>query len=153
MRERISRSSCNHVIAWEKTEKHKERVVDNSATASFKDVMKMTDLETIIDPFFLDFLQNALAQILDGKVSVVFEDLQSIPITKKYPRMRVFAQRKGVVNVCRDMIDCPRNPTGQIRCLDSDLLGAGVAKRTGKGYLYRCHDGRGFPNFLFPIKI
>lgn len=115
----------------------------------------MTDLVTIIDRSFLEFLQERLARLFKGKVSVVFEDLQSRPITGKFPKMRVFAKRaveKGG-NVCQSMIDCPWNEKAQIKCLLSDAEGAHMARTHKKGIFYRCHQGRGFPNILFPIMI
>lgn len=90
-------------------------------------------------------------RLCKGKVSVVFEDLQSQPITEFHGR-RVFPKRQGD-NLCNRMIDCPQNPQAQLKCLLSDSTGAKMAKTHRKGYLYRCHQGKGFPNFLFPIMI
>ncbi|MCJ7430127.1 aminotransferase class V-fold PLP-dependent enzyme [Candidatus Bathyarchaeota archaeon] len=115
----------------------------------------MTDLTTILDRSFLEFLQERLARLFKGKVSVVFEDLQSRPITGKFPKTRVFARRAEELggNVCQSMIDCPLNEKAQLKCLLSDTEGAHMARTHKKGYFYRCHQGRGFPNLLFPIMI
>lgn len=113
----------------------------------------MTELTTILDEPFLEFLQNSLTELCKGKMSVVFEDLQSIPITTKYPILRVFASRDKCENVCKTMIDCRGNEAAKVKCLLSDKSGATVSKTSKRGYLYRCHHGRGFPNFLFPIKV
>jgi len=115
----------------------------------------LTDLTTVIDEPFLEFLQERLARLFKGKVSVVFEDLQSKPITGRFPKTRVFAKRaieKGD-NVCQKMIDCPWNEKAQLKCLLSDAEGAHMARVNKKGCFYRCHQGRGFPNLLFPIII
>lgn len=76
---------------------------------------------------------------------MVFEDVQGRPISE-YPERRVFARD----NVCKSMIDCKGNPYGREKCWESDKLGGKMAKDQGKGVLYRCHKGIGFPNFLFP---
>jgi selenocysteine lyase/cysteine desulfurase len=112
----------------------------------------MTEIVDILDAKFLEFLQEKLVKLCKGKVSIVFEDLQSRPITGRFPKVRVFAPRKEG-NVCQCMIDCPENEKGQLKCLLSDASGANMARTNKKGYLYRCHQGRGVPNFLFPIVI
>lgn len=108
----------------------------------------MTNLTDILRQDFLIFLQNYLTRLLEGKMSVVFEDAQCRPISG-YEQERVFARE----NVCKNMIDCEDNPYGKEKCWESDKLGGLMAKDKGKGVLYRCHKGLGFPNFLFPIKI
>lgn len=110
----------------------------------------MTDLITILDKSFLEFLETGLTRLCEGQVSVVFEDAQSQPITEE--GKRVFPDRGGR-NICKTMIDCLENEHGHRECLRSDCEGADWAKTEKKGYLYRCHRGKGFPNFLFPIKI
>jgi L-cysteine/cystine lyase len=110
----------------------------------------MTDLITILDKSFLEFLENGLTKLCRGQVSVIFEDIQSRPITED--RKRVFPEREGC-NICEKMIDCPENEAAHRACLRSDAEGATWARTLKKGYLYRCHQGKGFPNFLFPIKI
>jgi L-cysteine/cystine lyase len=112
----------------------------------------MTDLKMILNESFLEFLQEKIAKLCNGKISVVFEDLNAKPITTKLPRERVFAPRDEG-NVCKQMIDNPANKNAQLKCWLSDAQGATMANMLKKGYLYRCHQGKGFPNFLFPIVI
>jgi L-cysteine/cystine lyase len=112
----------------------------------------MTDITRILSRTFLEFLGSGITDLCSGKVSVVFEDLQSIPICQRYPRRRVFAGR-GNENICEQMIDCPENRKGQEKCKASDQAAALVSRNTKKGFLYRCNRGKGFPNFLFPIII
>jgi L-cysteine/cystine lyase len=110
----------------------------------------MTDLTTILDKSFLEFLETSLTKLCEGQVSVIFEDAQSQPITEA--GKRVFPDREGY-NICKTMIDCQENENGHRECLRSDKLGADWAEEKKKGYLYRCHEEKGFPNFLFPIRI
>jgi L-cysteine/cystine lyase len=112
---------------------------------------KLADLVTILDRKFLEFLELRLVRLCQEKVSVVFEDLQSRPITET-PGVRVFPKRNGK-NICECMIDCPKNEHAQRLCMNSDQHGARMATAQKKGYLYKCHNGKGFPNFLFPITI
>lgn len=95
-------------------------------------------------------LETGLTKLCEGQVSVVFEDAQSQPITEA--GKRVFPDRDGY-NICKTMIDCPENENGHRECLRSDKDGADWAEEKKKGYLYRCHEEKGFPNFLFPIRI
>lgn len=106
---------------------------------------------TILDREFLEFLESRIVSIFKDKFSVVFEDLQSRPISET-PGKRIFPKRGGK-NVCETKIDSDRNEEAHRRCLVSDADVAEWAQKEGKGILYRCHQGKGFPNFLFPITI
>lgn len=99
----------------------------------------MIDIRDFLDKKLLTHLQESFADLLG--FSVVFEDLEAKPISKK----RCFRCK-----ACRDFIDV-KETRGAELCLQSDKHASDIARKRGKPYLYSCHMG--FSNVAIPIIV